>query len=250
MSGDDEIVVTTRQSSRLSRRADRVFRPALFAQGGRRPQAGARRSVRPDLVQHLGRHAARSRCWSSISTARRSSIRSTSSEVKDDHAPHDHDVGGPGRGDPRSRRSARSKAAACSAATSAPRRAAASIANRRRPRKCRRISSASNSSKRSSRRTSCRIPRNRPRSKLFSPTTLGLTDTLRTLQNLSLTVRDEMSLPLSLPDKPQGVPLAAARRGAAADHRGDDARAKSACATRCARFRKNAPPTTRSTGSC
>ncbi len=36
--------------------------------------------------------------------------------------------------------------------------------------------------------------------KLFSPSPLGLTDTLRTLQNLGLMVREEMSLPLTLPD--------------------------------------------------
>ncbi|MCA1586719.1 MAG: NAD-glutamate dehydrogenase [Acidobacteria bacterium] len=40
--------------------------------------------------------------------------------------------------------------------------------------------------------------------KLFSPTPLGLTDTLRTLQNLGLMVRDEMSIPLTLPDHRRG----------------------------------------------
>ena len=40
--------------------------------------------------------------------------------------------------------------------------------------------------------------------KLFSPTALGLTDTLRTLQNLGLMVRDEMSIPLALPNNRRG----------------------------------------------
>jgi glutamate dehydrogenase len=36
--------------------------------------------------------------------------------------------------------------------------------------------------------------------KIYSPVRLGLTDTLRTLQNLSLTVRDEIGIPLTLPE--------------------------------------------------
>jgi glutamate dehydrogenase len=36
--------------------------------------------------------------------------------------------------------------------------------------------------------------------KIYSPVRLGLTDTLRTLQNLSLTVRDEIGIPLVLPE--------------------------------------------------
>ena len=82
MSGDDEIAVTTRQGAGYHAVLDRVLRPALFAQGGRGPQAGARRGVRPDLLQHAGPTAARSRCCCSTSTPRRSSIRSTSSAVE------------------------------------------------------------------------------------------------------------------------------------------------------------------------
>ena len=84
--------------------------------------------------------------------------------------------------------------------------------------------------------------------KIYSPSTLGLTETLRTLQNLSLIVRDEMSLTLNLPE--------AARRscrGCTSRRRRRSSRrcwkARSACATRCARFRRSAPPTIRSTGS-
>ncbi len=40
--------------------------------------------------------------------------------------------------------------------------------------------------------------------KLYSPRVLGLTDTLRTLQNLGLTVKDEMSMPLVLPEGRKG----------------------------------------------
>ncbi len=36
--------------------------------------------------------------------------------------------------------------------------------------------------------------------KIYSPVSLGLTDTLRTLQNLSLTVNDEIGIPLTLPE--------------------------------------------------
>jgi glutamate dehydrogenase len=36
--------------------------------------------------------------------------------------------------------------------------------------------------------------------KIYSPVSLGLTETLRTLQNLSLTVRDEIGIPLTLPE--------------------------------------------------
>ena len=40
--------------------------------------------------------------------------------------------------------------------------------------------------------------------KLYSPTPLGLTETLRTLQNLKLGVREELSIPLVLPDHRKG----------------------------------------------
>jgi glutamate dehydrogenase len=40
--------------------------------------------------------------------------------------------------------------------------------------------------------------------KLFSPTPLGLTETLRTLQNLELGVREELSIPLVLPENRKG----------------------------------------------
>ena len=206
MSGDDEIAVTTRQSSRLSRRADRVFRPPLFAQGRRRPEAArsAQSSARsrstrgptcgavallvfyfdsetlehPIDVERVRRRsrAARITTWEDRSRC------------------------------PRCRSSGRPKAAACSAATSAPTAAAASIANRRRPRRCRRISQRFEQLE--ARMEASILPDTAESAtlKMFSPMMLELTDTLRTLQNLGLTVRDEMSAAAQPAGRPHGVP--------------------------------------------
>ena len=100
MAGDNEIVVATRQAPGYVAVLDRVLRSALLAQGGRGPEGGARRGVRSDLVQHVGRprrHRAAALLLRRID-ARASDRRRRGARH---HRARDLDVGGPGRRHPR-----------------------------------------------------------------------------------------------------------------------------------------------------
>ena len=134
----------------LRRRGHRVLRSALLAQGRRGSEGGARRGVRTDLVQHLGR--SRRDCAAAL-LLRRVDARASDRRRRGarHHRAGDLDLGGPRRRHPRADRSARSRAGGCSSATCAPRRAAASIASRRSPKRCRTTSGGSRRSRRSSR---------------------------------------------------------------------------------------------------
>ena len=79
---------------------------------------------------------------------------------------------------------------------------------------------------------------------LCSVRSLDLTDILKTMQNLGLTVTDELRIPLTLPG---GRRCLLYRFGieASAERIARCARASSASSTRCARSTRSAPPTTR-----
>ena len=84
--------------------------------------------------------------------------------------------------------------------------------------------------------------------KLYSPTPLSLTETLRTLQNLKLNVAEELSVPLLLPD---GRTCYLSRLTVAASPRSSapSFKERRGCSTRCARFTSSARRTVPSMAS-
>ena len=203
---------------------------ALLAPRRGGPGSGARRGVRPDLVQHLGRPGRHrpARLLLRCSRARAPDRRARRSRAIVER------VIRPGRtasASPSSRPTGRPRAGGSSRATSAARRAAACTASRPGPRTCPRICGGSRPS-RAQLETHVRADTaDSATLKIYSARPLGLTATLRTLEHLALPVQEELSIPLIAARRPHHRPRAPEDRRRADDHRARWSTARTACAS-------------------